>query len=327
LCLIEFLNVLNDTEEIYMLKYLFLFIILTTPCLLSGESKSSFALDDNVTTAKSLTPEEFVRLRCSLDGSEVFTEWSGDVYSVVPGKKQVHTFKIVGMNVARCIQDEEGTWHMVSRELNYYLDPKTGELIHRWENPNGETVPVVHVANNPVQTPLTTRTVTGVVVKEHGNVTFRHDLNLYYPNPLAGDSRFSEYSPQKFYQAAEFFLFTVDETQLYDKSRNAVDGFAISWNRVGPWLPWMKMGNTPGYMTYSTRGSKVKTIRGIHPILQKDIEEKMTLYKKAPTCKTPGWGETSWVYFKKVFARYNKALNDHSIIFPVAMTPENDQCR
>jgi hypothetical protein len=45
----------------------------------------------------------------------------------------------------------DGQWWLITRELSYYLDPKTSEKLTHWTNPfTNEIVNVVHVANDPV---------------------------------------------------------------------------------------------------------------------------------------------------------------------------------
>ena len=48
--------------------------------------------------------------------------------------------------------DEKGAgFKLVSREILLYKDPVTDEVLATWENPwTGETVDVLHVANDPV---------------------------------------------------------------------------------------------------------------------------------------------------------------------------------
>ena len=46
---------------------------------------------------------QFVKTRCSTDGTPTFLVWSGYLYSFVPDEPKRKLFKIVGMNVARCI--------------------------------------------------------------------------------------------------------------------------------------------------------------------------------------------------------------------------------
>ena len=74
-------------------------------------------------------PREFLKARAAIDEQDVFIEWTGSVFAMVPGRRQERLFNITGMNVARGMQDEDGTWSLVTRELNYYVDPMSGELI------------------------------------------------------------------------------------------------------------------------------------------------------------------------------------------------------
>jgi hypothetical protein len=39
------------------------------------------------------------------------------------------------MNIARCFQDDKGIWYFTSREILFYLDPKTGKPVDEWLNP------------------------------------------------------------------------------------------------------------------------------------------------------------------------------------------------
>lgn len=59
------------------------------------------------------------------------------------------------MNVSKA-KIEEGKLKATGKELTYYLDPITGEKLTTWNNPwTGENdLPVVHIANDPVQMAL-----------------------------------------------------------------------------------------------------------------------------------------------------------------------------
>jgi hypothetical protein len=100
--------------------------------------------------------EQWIKTRASLDANESnFLSWTGNIYSFIPGEKRQLLFKIVGMSVSRCIPTGKGSWDFTSRELTYYLNPETKEILHQWENPwTEEKVTVVHVANSPVQAGL-----------------------------------------------------------------------------------------------------------------------------------------------------------------------------
>ncbi len=81
--------------------------------------------------------------------------WEGRLYSRVPGERDRVVFDVIGINTRQCARvtdPQRGPgFRSVSREIMVYLDPKTDEIIDTWKNPwTGETVDVVHVANDPV---------------------------------------------------------------------------------------------------------------------------------------------------------------------------------
>ncbi len=246
--------------------------------------------------------KEFVKVRSSLDGQQTFLTWTGSIYAFVPDEPKKHLFKIVGMSVSRCIADTESSWDFTSRELTYYLDPSTGEILHQWQNPwTGELVPVIHVANNPVQGRFKGRFPAEV----DGDITtFVFNLFPTYPNPLAGDERFIDYSPNPTYQAAELFKLTVPTEDLLNSEKPSVSKLILSWDRIGPWLPWMKMGNRAGHLIYSACGSKANSFTDLPQLLQDEINTRVPLYKDAAKSSLDQEDMTSWIYFKKHFESY-----------------------
>ena len=244
----------------------------------------------------------WVKTRSSLSSNSTFLLWTGSIYAFVPNEKKKHLFKIVGMSVSRCLPSEDNSWDFISRELTYYLDPETEQVIHQWHNPwTEETLPVVHVANNPVQGLFKGKFPAQVNVD---NTTFVFDLFTNYPNPLAGDPQFIEYSPQPTYQATELFKLTVPTEELLDPKITEVSKVILSWDRIGPWLPWMKMGNRPGQLIYSAQGLKIHSFSDLPEWLQAEINNRVPLYKHAPTEIIEGGNITSWKYFKQHFEDY-----------------------
>ncbi len=247
--------------------------------------------------------QQWVKTRSSLDANASnFLSWSGKIYSFVPGEKRKLLFKIVGMSVSRCLPTQDDGWDFTSRELTYYLHPQTEEILQKWENPwTGETVSVMHVANNPVQGKFKGNFPAQV---EGENTTFVFDLFPLYDHPLIGDQKFAEYSPNLIYQAAELFKITVPTADLEDTALLSVSKLRLSWDRIGPWLPWMKMGHRPGYLIYSATGSKVADLSELHPLIQTEINTRVPLYKQAPKVFLEGEDMTSWLYFQKHFDAY-----------------------
>lgn len=246
--------------------------------------------------------KDWVKARSSLDpAASTFLTWAGSIYAFVPGEKRRLLFKMVGMSVSRCLPAEENAWDFTSRELTYYLNPEDGEILDRWQNPwTGETVPVMHVANNPVQGHFSREFPAQV---EGDSATFVFDIFPTYPNPLAADDRFAPYSPTPLYQAAELFKLTVPIADLQNPAIRSAQ-LQLSWDRIGLWVPWMKMGDRPGHLIYSAYGTKVSGFAGLPPLLQDQINTRVPLYKNAPDVFLEGEDMTSWLYFQQHFEAY-----------------------
>ena len=256
---------------------------------------------------------------------QTISVFSGMAYSYVPQEEQKDLFKLEGMNICRCFQDDNDDWWFTSRELMYYVDIDSGEPIYEWENPwTGETVNVNHVANNPVmggfgpgdgEFPLDT-------VMNGKIATSVQDINLYYPNPMAHQEHFMEYSPQDWYEGGEFFKWFIDADELKTEGPSISDKAYYAWSRTSQWLPWMKMGDRPGTLLYSTTGSVVDSIDDLPPYMVKDIRERLPLYANAPKCVLDMEDETSWTYFMKNFDAY---LNGDQ--FPVPAPDVDFPCK
>lgn len=247
--------------------------------------------------------KHWVKTRSSLDPSQsTFLYWTGKIHAFIPNERKKHLFNMVGVSVSRCIPAETDTWNFTSRELTYYLNPETNEILHKWENPwTLETLPVMHVANNPVQGYFEGN----FPVQVEGNLTtFLFDIFPNYPNPLATDNKFEKYSPNPTYQAVELFKITVPTTDLFNSQLLSVSELQLSWDRIGPWLPWMKMGDMSGHMIYSGYGRKVNRLEDLPQLLQDEINHRVPLFKKAPKFHKDVKNMTSWLYFQEHFEAY-----------------------
>jgi hypothetical protein len=252
---------------------------------------------------KEFDAQHWVKTRSSLDPNESnFLVWQGGIYAFIPGGKRMRLFKMLGISASRCIPNGEGSWDFTSRELTYYLHPETEELLHKWQNPwSGETVPVMHVANNPVQGTFRGNFPAFV---DGENTTFVFDIFATYPNPLAEDKKFVEYSPNPIYQSGELFKITVPTQELLNPEVLSVTHLQLYWDRIGPWVPWMKMGDRPGHLIYSAYGSKVSKFSDLPALLQDEMNTRVPLYKKAAKAPMDVEDMTSWLSFKQNFDAY-----------------------
>jgi Protein of unknown function (DUF1838) len=239
------------------------------------------------------------------DGEESVYYWEGSVYTRIAGERDKQLFKYWGMNIraTKGFQDpvKGYGYRMVSRELLFYLDPKTGEIMRTWKNPwSNETVEIVHIANDPVNMPPQFAKGDRGPTKFRGTVMedkimYTYEIPLFYANPLAGD--YQDYVGGT-YHAMEIFNFIADKNELLDATKSTAYP-SIAWSRVSKFLPWMKMGDRQGYMIFSGTGKKLAGgFNALPDGIKKEIATNYPIYNKAPPLDDTRPNETSWTYFK-----------------------------
>jgi hypothetical protein len=102
-------------------------------------------LDDPEDNLKAL-----IKLQADLSGKDAIGGFSGEVWGWVPGEGNRKLFRSYGIGASHVERVENG-WRFYHREVMYYLDPETGEIINDWLNPyTGKRVEVMHILNDPV---------------------------------------------------------------------------------------------------------------------------------------------------------------------------------
>ena len=257
-----------------------------------------------------------IKQNCSLRaGEEAVYWWQGKMYSRRPGERDRHLFNVQGMNVRACdlLNDpKRGVgYRSVSREVMFYLDPETNEVVDTWTNPwTGEEVEVIQVANDPVNMPLGDGRFPVYAYNADGSprarwTSFEHDgffLNgggaarLFYDNPLAGE--YQEYVGGT-YHAMEFGTGATPVDDLVDGDADHVNDRVISWARVSKWLPWMKMGDRDGVVIFHTAGLRLDSWDDLPEVVKNEILENYPAYVKAPPVDDTRPNETSWTVTKR----------------------------
>lgn len=287
---------------------------------------------------RSATIEDLIRIRCSTNpDQETYFFFNGTVtaylgrdtggtyMSPTANPSIVTLFNAVGINVAKCYKSKTGAWYLVGREAMWYVDSSTDQILSSWSNTKiGANTPVnvVHVDNDPVmqtfspaqmriandQTPIFPVQVYGDDTILPSDVTGQ----LNYQSPLWNDARFADYAPYQYYQAAELFKFFAPTNEAFS-DLETVSRSAVSWTRTSKFLPWMKMGNTAGYLLYSFQGSKIPDYTYLPAQIKADIENRVPHYKHAPDSKCypdltgtvhGASGVTSWSFFLENFDAY-----------------------
>lgn len=247
------------------------------------------------------------KILCSTkDETPVTYFWEGSMYSRRQGERDKRLFAVEGMNVRQCtsVEDEKRGkgFKMVSREIMLFKDPKTGEVLAKWDNPwTGETVDVIHIANDPVN--FTNYSVGrdgkpytwgGIIDGEVWRDPFV--VPLYYPNPLA-----SEYAPEigGTYHATEMFGFFGDTKSLLN-SRKSTTRVHVAWSRISDWMPWMKMSGREGTLYVNANGRKLGSWDELSDTMKAEINTHYPEYVGPPPVTDDRRNETSWLYYKRL---------------------------
>jgi hypothetical protein len=287
-------------------------LLLTGAALLLGTGANARMLDPN-------KPEDALeiskRAQCGeADGKPAVYHWAGNIYSRVQGEPDRLLFKGEGMNIRQCVTVNDPKrgkgWRLVSREVMFYLDPKTGEVVRTWANPwTGETVDVMQIANDPVnQRPQFPVGADGTPFKFQGRREGRwifapFEAPLFYHNVLQGD--YQDYVGGK-YHAMEIFDFAYDAEEILN-TKNATAYPIISWVRISEWMPWMKMRGRQGQMVFNAMGNKLKSYDELPKVIKDEIALNYPGYTAPPPSDDTRPNETTWTVTKKWLEGKTKA--------------------
>jgi len=197
-----------------------------------------------------------IRLNCSSDPAHPRISWmTGELFARRQGEADRRVFRVQGINTRACEQTNDPQrgpgYRSVTREAIFYLDPDTGEMLREWKNPwTGETLPVVHMFNDPVNMaqPRFARDESGKPVSWPGRIVGNFAIqerrsSFLRDSPLGGG--YQAFVGGR-YQAVEISTTIVPvDAWLGPKPRQPIP-VVSAWTRISPWLPWMKMGDREG---------------------------------------------------------------------------------
>lgn len=251
------------------------------------------------------------KMFCSLETEDpTVYYWEGTVYARIRGERDRHLFNVIAMNTRQCEAFDDPVRGVgsrsVSREVMFYTDTETGEIIRTWDNPwTGETVNVLHVQNDPVNSrrPSWSRDEDGnptasfdpIVVDGYGYRGGGAAL-LFYNNPMAGD--YQEYVGNN-YQAAEFLTWTAPMADIADANTPHVTDNVISWGRISRWLPWMKMGGRDGILVFYTGGARLDSWNDMPEQMKAEIQTNYPAYVSPPPVDDERQNDTSWTVARR----------------------------
>jgi hypothetical protein len=247
--------------------------------------------------------EQSARLEAHTDGRQVYGRATGALHGVRPGEAVRHLLDFEVFSTTRVVRRADGNFDRMSREVVFYLDPTTGEILDEWDNPyTQERVRVVDIANDPynwvirdyVGPPPLPGTDTHDMPEPAEKkpfllkwVQFSPDTvvaeaggSAYYPN-LLDPARWPRESAGKFVQVSEFFRYFISREDLEDPTKTHLPANGV-WIRVTPWLPWMLLGETPGHCLYNGMFTSGDTLDFYKPAVLDRVRKRYAQYLTAP---------------------------------------------
>ena len=198
------------------------------------------------------------------DGVETCGYFKGNVLAYLGGDRRLEPlFGYEGFGMTRTFQIGDYAWQKLHKEVAYYTDLKTGEVMDEWHNPMlDETVRVVHVHNDVVNSTWAPTYSFGVgpekvsfpfvfpwvVMGDNAIVDF--GVNTAHEAVLQPD-KWPRESHGEITQVLEAIQVHTRVSDLTDPRQTTVKASG-SWQRISPWLPWMLMGRKPGHLFYKT---------------------------------------------------------------------------
>lgn len=248
-------------------------------------------------------------------GTTKFGWFKGVVHGVRPGEKVRDLFGFSGFSAARLLPHEDPDapgYKKVLREVGFYTDLKTGEVMESWHNPYlDETVRVVPIANDPFNHTITDYMIAppeygGLNTDQPRMVPKQLDwermgdtlmmsarVNLFYPAALQPD-KWPRESGSAMNRVSEMFLYQMSWADMQNPALTSVEATG-SWVRITPWLPWMLMGPTEGHCTYTCFFGATDSLDGIDPIVLDYAAKHYPKYLEAPAeWEEPSLSSLEW---------------------------------
>jgi hypothetical protein len=229
-----------------------------------------------------------LKIRADTSGKDFFFGFPGQAWAMIPQEGNYRCFRTFGLGAGRIEEVEQG-WRIYNREVLYYMDPDTGEIINEWSNPflGGKKVEVFHIANDPVNG-IFSRKSNPVLAPPYPYVSYGDVIafqwDFYISKPAAMNrAEYPLYSSGDMDNHAELWGIQGRKSDVLNPDITSGQ-CSLSWSRVADWLPFMEMGNSPGIMTFHSQC--VKLLGGVTdlPRYILDYTEKhYPTYLEAPT--------------------------------------------
>ena len=249
-----------------------------------------------------------LKLQTDLSGEPRLSAFEGYAWAWIPNEQNLLLFGTFGIGCSRVeFNSDENGYRFFHREVLYYTDPKSGQVLDTWKNPiTGFEVEVMHILNDPVHRfyPLSGgRFAPPYPYKILGDrLVFQMDIFRTQPNPITRKD-YPLHSQQDVYQSAELWGISGSLKEVNDPNVTAAYCHT-GWGRIAMWLPFMEMGNRPGHMVYHSQTYSCPNGADDLPrYIREYTERHYSKYLEAPTDWAGGKQENSWTVSKEEIDR------------------------
>ncbi len=236
----------------------------------------------------------FGKLWACYDDQPCYPAFDGVLYAMVGDQRLRPLFRYCGFGGFQARLLPSGNVRLRGKEVGYFADLATGEILEHWKNPwTGETVEVFNFLNDRIRgevTPTMPRFAMGeagdtptlmneatALVDEEGicpfilpwrrindRVLLEWDYTHRYRNPVT-PAKWPKASTGEFINPSEHFTFFASARQLSDRGNLSAD-YTCGFSRIGPWWPWMRMGQSGVGGHVFGRMHSIKTNSGFEDI-------------------------------------------------------------
>jgi hypothetical protein len=254
----------------------------------------------------------FVKLMGDLDPSKAVYSWfGGHIFGYVGNKPAQMLCGVEGFGVLRSVPTADGKYRIMNREIAFYSNPFSGQYVDVWKNPlTGEDCEVQPIHNHYVAAELSP------VMKMDFEGTMREfpftppwtvlgadvfqvfEVHTAYPSPMKV-AQWPRESSGDVIRISEIFQRTARLAEIEDESRTSAH-YTGTWTRVGPWLPWMLMGQAEGHILYRTFMKKLYSVDELPAQLRDATAKRYPEFFEAPALSD--WGkpnDSSWGTYMK----------------------------
>jgi hypothetical protein len=266
----------------------------------------------------------YVKMSGDTSGRNYGGWYSGHAFAWTPDAMIRPLMGFTGFGLGSDHRQPDGSFHHLWKEVGFYTDLKTGEVLESWVNPmNGQTCEVMPIHNRSVNLTFAPKLADMSALAKLGggilNDNFSHEgdparpyglpytiigdqLSVFadsvglVPNPL-NPAVWKHESSGKMLNVGEFFMLSGSLHQALDPKVTNVPTTG-AWTRLGPYLPWMLMGQAPGHLLYRSATRKISGPEALPPKLAAYTRSKYPEFLQFPTdWKTPI--ESSWEVYKQ----------------------------